>query len=553
MHFSRFDSKPLDRTIPSPPSTWTPPRGKYTQHLEEYTSTITKNAIDTIHNTRPFYDLEARIFRNTLSKLRNLPDIIIKPADKNVGLAILDETDYVNMCMKHLNDTSTYALTLHYSSSALFAKLRMIMNKHHLLYTNDKNRTLTTLAKALLQLDKSPLLRVPPFKCLPKLHKRSNPPYDGRPIVSTPSSPTYYASVYLDRVLLPLVKKLPHICFSSRQVVKDMLTFNDPSTTCIFTADVHSLYPSIPITLGIEYTRRSIRELSDFSPAHIDFIIDLLTWVLTNNYCIFDNRIYLQIQGTAMGSPVAVAYANLFLYQVEKPIIPMAIYYRRYIDDLLALFIDEYRAQSFLTLYDTHCESISLDDNHTGPSGVFLDITLTLNQGRVDTCIFQKAINKYSYIPPISHHNPSMFPSFILEEFKRYKLICTHRADYLTTANLFEDRLIRRGYSPNMIALVRTQVPARATLTLTLTPNPNPNPNGRPIMILGLPKLFPTPKWKELFKVSQELASTLEYRLSYSSPSPVIGSRNPPNVAHIITSSLYPAPKKHKGTPRHED
>jgi hypothetical protein len=36
-----------------------------------------------------------------------------------------------------------------------------------------------------------------------------------------------------------------------------------------------------------------------------------------NNYVEFDGIIYLQIQGTAMGTPVAVTFANLFLLPFE--------------------------------------------------------------------------------------------------------------------------------------------------------------------------------------------------------------------------------------------
>ena len=47
----------------------------------------------------------------------------------------------------------------------------------------------------------------------------------------------------------------------------------------------------------------------------------LLTWVLTENYCTFNNLTYHQLQGTAMGTPTAVTYANLFLYGIEKALI----------------------------------------------------------------------------------------------------------------------------------------------------------------------------------------------------------------------------------------
>ena len=43
--------------------------------------------------------------------------------------------------------------------------------------------------------------------------------------------------------------------------------------------------------------------------------------VLRNNYIEFDGKICLQIQGVAMGQPLAAIHANLFLASIELPIL----------------------------------------------------------------------------------------------------------------------------------------------------------------------------------------------------------------------------------------
>ena len=53
------------------------------------------------------------------------------------------------------------------------------------------------------------------------------------------------------------------------------------------------------------------------TPDEIKFIIDLLNWVQHNNYIEFGENKYLQISGTAMGTPVAVFYATIFLARHE--------------------------------------------------------------------------------------------------------------------------------------------------------------------------------------------------------------------------------------------
>jgi hypothetical protein len=46
-------------------------------------------------------------------------------------------------------------------------------------------------------------------------------------------------------------------------------------------------------------------------------IIRLTQWVFENNHMDFNNQTYLQINGTAIGTPLAVKYAGLFMADME--------------------------------------------------------------------------------------------------------------------------------------------------------------------------------------------------------------------------------------------
>ena len=67
-----------------------------------------------------------------------------------------------------------------------------------------------------------------------------------------------------------------------------------------------------------------------------------------------DYTINDQIDGVAMGSPLAISLANLFMCALEKrylddcPLQFKPIVYRRYVDDTLCLFKNEEHADMFL-------------------------------------------------------------------------------------------------------------------------------------------------------------------------------------------------------------
>ena len=64
--------------------------------------------------------------------------------------------------------------------------------------------------------------------------------------------------------------------------------------------------------------------------------------VLKHNVFEFDEKFYLQIQGTAMGTKMAPAYANLFMGRLETQLINLAPEFihiwERFIDDIFIIW-----------------------------------------------------------------------------------------------------------------------------------------------------------------------------------------------------------------------
>ena len=89
-----------------------------------------------------------------------------------------------------------------------------------------------------------------------------------------------------------------------------------PTNSILATIDVQSLYLKIPHKEGIEAVKNRLyyrnRE-SDTVPIPPGAMSDLLSIVLTQNYFQFNDSMYHQVQGTAMGTKMAPSYANLFM------------------------------------------------------------------------------------------------------------------------------------------------------------------------------------------------------------------------------------------------
>ena len=69
----------------------------------------------------------------------------------------------------------------------------------------------------------------------------------------------------------------------------------------------------------------------------------MLTLILNENYFQFNGKNYLQIHGTAMGTKMAVAFANIFMADIETQIVSQSVavkptVWKRYIDDIFPLW-----------------------------------------------------------------------------------------------------------------------------------------------------------------------------------------------------------------------
>lgn len=432
-----------------------PPKGP--RHLELFLTDL-EESFTTVLNTSKILRTPQQHHLNQLHKavnsLRKNRNIVIKPADKNLGPVIMNADFYENLAYSILNDTATYQkLSNPPFTNFIFAKLRKILSFHSILHSH--------LANYLLQAQSDPSTKnAANFYILPKMHKT---PIKGRPIVSCCGFVTYYASIWLDKMLKPIMRRSPSYIESSTDILLDLNVLELPPDCVLYSADVESLYPSIPINEGLEALTWTLQR-EGHSPSTIKLQVEIANWVLTNNYITFNGEFWRQIQGTAMGTPMAVVYANIFLSALEHKLFLTALaspfYYKRYIDDIFAIVSTAEEATTLTTAFNSQYETIKITHDY-GHSVTFLDVTIskpsdlsnTTTSGAIQlkTALFQKPMNRYIYIPPTSYHQSPTFKAYISAELRRYTLLNSDPLDLLRSKNLLYERLLQRGYEPEFL------------------------------------------------------------------------------------------------------
>ena len=92
---------------------------------------------------------------------------------------------------------------------------------------------------------------------------------------------------------------------------------------------------------------------------------ELLSLASKNSHFICDGRLYKQIDGVAMGSPIGPTLANAFLVYHKKnwlehcPLEYTPLQYRRYVDDIFVLYNSAQHLRCFHSYLNSHHPEIS--------------------------------------------------------------------------------------------------------------------------------------------------------------------------------------------------
>ena len=187
----------------------------------------------------------------------------------------------------------------------------------------------------------------------PKMHKlESSDSFPKlRPIVSSIGTFNYNLARFLYDLLSPLVPN-DYSCKDTFSFLSQIKNAN-LSKEFLVSYDVTSLFTNIPLqetidiainlifnhNLNLKITRKEPKKFFRFATSKTHFI--------------FDSKFYNQIDGVAMGSPLAPVLANIFMgfheskwlneYNLNKP-----KFYLRYVDNILAAFDNEQDSLNFL-------------------------------------------------------------------------------------------------------------------------------------------------------------------------------------------------------------
>uniref|UniRef100_A0A8C5WH29 Reverse transcriptase domain-containing protein n=1 Tax=Leptobrachium leishanense TaxID=445787 RepID=A0A8C5WH29_9ANUR len=384
--------------------------------------------------------------RTALRELKNEKSIEIKASDKGGNIVIMSKSKYRDMCLQIINDPEGYTLLTFNPTDKYLQELDKLLQKG----VTDGHIT-EELKKSLLPLRPT----TPTLYSLPKVHKSLiDPP--GRPIIAGNNSLTEKVSQFVDYYLHPLVEEIPSYTRDTQHALQHLEDINIPFNTILASFDVVALYNNIPHDQGIKACRYYLKK--KYSDDMTSYIIELLTYILTHNFFLFDGKYYLQKRGTAMGTSCAPNYANLFLAlweetmvftdKTKKYTVNVSKWFR-YIDDIFLLWhSSEDLLKEWLNELNINNIGLTLTLINSKERLQFLDLMIETNKDTLSTKLYRKETSTNSLLNWESFHPVPLKLGIPIGQYLRARRNCSNVNDFKEETNRLREMFRSKGY-PN--------------------------------------------------------------------------------------------------------
>ena len=404
--------------------------------------------------------------RQLLKRLEANDNILYCNSDKGLGPVGVKLNWYIEHGLKHLTNSTNYEIVSEQQALSDVRELRRTIYEWTFKYRGCKIITDGQISYIRKKMDEAMEDPFGYFYLLIKLHKT---PISTRPVCSDCASLPHALGQWVDETLQPIVKAQPTYFKNSFELKQDLdkMVLSPNLRYSLFTYDAVAMYVNIPTEECISMLKAFLCDpatYTRFKHYRASALIEAITIVMKNNRMRFGDIIVRQLSGIAMGMSPAPTIANLYVAIHEASNILKYLedelrylrYLRRYIDDGFGIWIhnpDPTVDQANWATFQAEVNSGSLDWEFTPLSQqvVFMDMTIKIVDGKIETSLYAKPMNLYLYIPPHSCHAPGVLSGLVFGNVLRIYQLCSRQKDIDKEIGLFMHRILDRGYNLQQI------------------------------------------------------------------------------------------------------
>ena len=333
----------------------------------------------TKHRNTQYTSVLTPALRAAANKLKNNKDIVIRKADKSSVYVILNRNEYLDKLNSLLQDETKFKCIKKDPTNSLKQKANQLIEALNAATDDIKlNKIIGDYKPGYIYGNV-------------KTHKANNPL---RPIISQIPIPTYTVATALTRILSPYISK-EYLLKSTNDFV-DLLQSNQ-CNGIIASLDVESLFTNVPVDATIEIIIHNAYNHPSIRPPKIPKLLLKQLLELCTKEAPFkcpEGKIYVQIEGVAMGSPLGPMFANYYMGEVEQRVFSnkenVPSIYARYVDDIFVQVDSEEQLVELKQLFQNNSILNFTYEMNVNSKLPFLDVLVDTSDKKFHTTVYRK-------------------------------------------------------------------------------------------------------------------------------------------------------------------
>ena len=292
-------------------------------------------------------------------------------------------------------------------------------------------------------------------KPLYKTHKNDIPV---RLLTSGNGSATENLSLYVEKKCSVLAQSLKSRIKDTGHMLSIIDEINNkglPSEALLVSLDVENMFPSIDNNRGLETLKKKLDRRVIKSPP-TECLVEALEIILTSNNSVFNKEHLIQTNGTATGSKNSCSYSDLALepidehiYQAQNSMFSEVLTYYRFRDDCFLIWNGPtHLINHFVYFVNILDPSLRFTVNIGGKSLKFMDILITIENGKLETTVYSKPTDGHLYLHQSSCHPVATKLAVEKGVALRLKRLCSLENEFDRKSKEYQAFLVSRGHDP---------------------------------------------------------------------------------------------------------
>ena len=241
---------------------------------------------------------------------------------------------------------------------------------------------------------------------LVKTHKVDNPV---RIITSGCNTAVENLSICLEKVLYSEVEEIPSRIKDTNHMLDIIDNLNDsnlPDNSVLVSFDIVNMFPSIDNESGIKAVKEMLNVRENKNPP-TECILEALRLCLGCNNSVFNDKNFLQTDGTTQGPHMSCSYSDIAMAHFDiraenYDLKPTA--WKRFGDGVFSVWTHDVNTLPAFLDYLNNIDSTGkikftmqiADDNGLE----FLDLKLKIQNGKISVDVYSKPTNSFTYVMP---------------------------------------------------------------------------------------------------------------------------------------------------------